>query len=326
MRSMITQVRVGAGVPAGGQYASHDRAEASIALAEPEPANARTPLDPKVAMRFAHQVAAGKAARFMIYDNETLDDITQNAVLSVLGSMSRDRVNGLTGGLIANAVHHAISAAISERTGVHRPEDVKALRLLEAQVEAFTHEHGREPSAHERDELAQRIRDAWPDPRHRPLRGYQARVIHEVLAQSRDAQNLAGGVDPAEEHDGSEALRELEEELNTGYISKDLARLRLWNAIAKAEGLPLINRRLPPGTNASKCIRAVTAAGGPLAVAKQYVSNGEITPQVEALLYPFDIRSRDDAIDIARLLVSRGNAALMLWKAATNAAAHPKVY
>lgn len=274
-------------------------------------------------MRFAQNVAAGKAARFRIYDSSSYDDIAQDALLSVLTSLSRDSVDGLTGGLIANAVAHAMTTAISERTGVHRPENVKALKMLEAQVEAFTHEHGREPSSRERNELARQIRENWPDPRHRPLVGYQARVIHEVLQQSRDALQVRGGVDPADEHDGAGHLKQLDEDVAAGLVTKELARMRLWNAVAKAEGLPLVSRQLPAGTTVMKCVRAVTAGGGAFVVAKGYMETEVRTPHVDALLALFDIRCRQDAIDIARMLVSRGGVAELLWKSATMAASRP---
>ncbi|RZT66497.1 hypothetical protein EV140_0037 [Microcella alkaliphila] len=173
----------------------------------------------------------------------------------------------------------------------------------------------------ERNELALQIRDNWPDPRHRPHNAYQARVIQEARHQSRDAHLETGGVDPAELIDDGEDLRHLIEMVEDGSVTKEVVRLRLWNAVARQEGVPLINRRLPAGTDATKNIRAVSAAGGPLAIARRFVLTEELTPEVEALLYPFHIRLSRDALDIARLLVSRGSAGEVLWQAATFAAA-----
>lgn len=321
-RHPSSQPRVAAGVPTGGEFTDHDRAEDSVSLAAPERITARTPLDPKAALQFAEQVIAGKATRFRIYDQSTRDDIAQDSVLSVLTTMSNGRADGLTGGLLANAVKHAMTTAISERTGVHRNEDVRALRMLDAQIEAFTHEQGREPTSRERNELARQIRDSWPDPRHRPLKGYQARVIQEVIHQSLDAQQLAGGVDPADECDDAYALRQLDDDVAFGRVSKDQAMLRLWNVVAKEEGAAVARRRLPPGTNVRKYKRTITAAGGPLEIARRYVLTGEYTPEVEAMLYPFDVLDRRQALDVARLLASRGSAAVLLWKSAALVSEH----
>lgn len=295
---------------------------AALSLTTAEQVIAHTLLDSEVALRFAERLVAGQADGLHLYRESTREDITQDAVLSALTSVSNNRADGLTEGLIANAVSHAMSAAFSEETGVRRTEGVNALRMLDERVEVFVHEQGREPTMRERNELARQIRDNWPDPRHRPLNGYQARVIQGPRHQTRDARLETGGVDPAEVIDDGEDLRHLLDMVEEGSLTKEVARLRLWNAVARQEGVPLINRRLPAATNAAQNIRAVSAAGGPLAIAQRFIQTEELTPEVEALLYPFDIRLSRDALDIARLLVSRGSAGGVLWQAATFAAAH----
>ncbi|RZT66496.1 hypothetical protein EV140_0036 [Microcella alkaliphila] len=97
-------------------------------------------MDPEAALRFAEQLVASKTARFRMSDESIRDDIAQDAVLSALTSVSNNRAEGLTEGLIASAVRRAMSAAISEQGGARWPEGVKALRMLDEQVEAFARE------------------------------------------------------------------------------------------------------------------------------------------------------------------------------------------
>ena len=74
-------------------------------------------------------------------------------------------------------------------------------------------------------------------------------------------------------------------------------------------------------SDARKNIRTVHAAGGPLAVARQYVLTRKHTEELEALMYPFMDPGPKEAFEIAQFLASRGSAAAMLWKSATVAAA-----
>lgn len=320
-RKTTSRPRVTAGVPKGGEFTSRNRAEDALSLTTAATGTAHTPLAPEAALRFAERLVEGKSALFHMHDDSARDDITQNAVLSALTSASNNGADGLTEGLIANAVSRAMTAAISEQIGMRRPEDVKALRMLETQVEVFIHEQDRELTMRERNGLARQLQDNWPDPRRRPLAGYQARVIQEARHEPLHAHRETGGVDPAEVFDDGEDLRHLIEMVEDGSLTKEMARLRLWNAVARQEGAPLINRRLPADTDAAQNIRAVFAAGGPLAIAQRFILTEELTPEVDALLYPFDIRLSRDALDIARLLVSRGSAGEVLWQAATLAAA-----
>lgn len=320
-RNSAARLRVATGVPTGGEFASRDRAEASIGLTEPTPVTARTPLEPHAALRFAEQVIAGKATRYRIYDNSVRDDIAQTALLSVLTSLNNKRVDGLTGGLIANAVNHAMAAAVAERTGVKRPEDIKALKMLDARIEQLTQELGREPTHQERDEIARQIREKWEDPRHRPLKGYQSRVQLEDVDESDDALQVTA-TDNSEtdgDDDDSYDLRQLDAELDAGAISKEDATLRLWCAVARTEGLPPVQRRIDRSIVARNS-RAIRRAGGAHIIAEHYLATGIRTKELEGILHLFDIRNDNDVDNIAELLASRGPAAEHLWKSAALAA------
>lgn len=311
---MVLQARVPAGIPTGGRFAAHDRDADTVTLDAPaEPITATTIVDPGAALRIAAEHARSHARRYL-FSAEDRDDIAQTAILSVLTSRNNRRVTGLTPGLITNAVSHAVSATIMDRTHVTRHEDARAMTKFNERLEALTQQLGREPTRAEQRHIAESIRAGWKDPRHRPRIDFHSQPEIDDIDQHRgEVESIPSPAEP--ERDERDELADLVE---SGAVDKELARRRLWNTVARAEGLPLVGRTSP--AEAKGLRRKVVAAGGVSDMARRLLA-GELPPaDVLRLMAPFHIDSADDARAIAEHLVARDKLAQRLWDSALDAA------
>lgn len=314
MRDMTAQRRVSAGVPTGGQFASRDRDADTVTLAH---ATATSTLSPADALRAARLQARNHAGRLVIstFDRE---DIAQDALLSVITSRANERVHGLSPGLITNAVRHAVAAAVMQRTATLRHEDAKAMKQFRHQEEQLAQSLGREPGVRELDDLADRIRDTWPNPRHKPRAHFHRppNVVPYAGAVRTEANSIATppDVEPTE-------LDEFADRVESGAIAVAEAKRRLWDAVARAEALPFTRRQIRSAASVRTLRRKLLAGGGAAKIAADYVLNGQLTEQTMQLLEPFDVApaDRDRIAALTSHLASRGRIAQRLWDAALDA-------
>ena len=99
------------------------------------------------------------------------------------------------------------------------------------------------------------------------------------------------------------------------------AKRRLWNAVAKAEALPLVTRSTHTPTEVRTLRRKLLAGGGAAQIAADYVRTGVLTEQTMQLLEPFDVQPAETAriASLADHLACRGRIAQRLWDAALDA-------
>lgn len=310
---MVKQARVPAGIPTGGRFASHDRSADTVTLAAPAEPTATTIIDPRTALRIAAEHAKKHSRRYL-FSADDRDDIAQTAILSVLTSRGNQRVTGLTPGLITNAVHHATAATIMTRTHISRHEDARAMTKFNEQLEALTQQLGREPTRAEQRHIAEQIRASWKDPRHRPRIDFHTQPeIDDIDKHRSEIESIPSPAEP--ERDERDDLADLVE---SGAVDRELARKRLWNTVAKAEGLPLVGRVDP--ANAPAARRKVIAGGGAAVMARRLLEGDLSGSDIVRLMAPFDVRAPDDARAIAEHLVARGRLAQRLWDSALDTA------
>ena len=326
---MDAKTRVPRGVSTGGQFVERERDEATISLspmssgAPSAPRKSTDVITPRDAIALAARFAAAQAGKYLITGRADLEDIAQSALLSVWNSAHRGKVDGLTGGLISNAVGHAVTRAVMERTGVTRHEDGQARTKLRKQLDDFVHANSREPTETEVDRMAEKIRDTWSDPRHKPRVGFHQGAAPQSLEDPETAKEAA--VIPAPVEPERDSIEDLANQMDFGLADKKRARLRLWNAIARTEGLPPVKRTGKHRT-ARVMRKAIDAVGGLDYVVQQYRRTGQLTPTAEAMFEPFDVFDEHSRRLVADYFASRRPLAEKLWEAAADSARNPGIY
>jgi hypothetical protein len=312
-------VRVRSGVPAGGQFDSHVRAESDVSLGGPVPdAKATTPLTDSEAIAVS-MYAARAFARNGNTPWQDLEDIAQNSLMSVLVSVKNERASHVTPGLLANAARQQYARSINAKLG-KRHEDARAAAKLKIDVSTIEQAEGRHLTAQEIDVLAKEIRDTWPNPRHRPIEGFQ----HQ--AQIFSSEEITGLEDlPADQFghiEDSTAAGILAEQVEDGVVSAAAARGLLWNAMTENWDVPPVKRELS-AADAKRAREILNFNGGFHSVLAGYLANGSATPEVRALFAPFGRISVAERTQIANVFAARPATAEKIWVAALGFAVKP---
>jgi len=116
--------RVRSGVPAGGQFVAHERAEDAITLVpdlEQRQPPRHDPISPTDAMTLAKSFAQAQSSLYGIARHD-IDDIAQDVVPSML-EQRRATANPFTRNLVRTAVRHAAWAAERAQLGRVRHEE-----------------------------------------------------------------------------------------------------------------------------------------------------------------------------------------------------------
>lgn len=313
MTTLQQQPRVSRGVPQGGQFATTGHRDADVTLTEPGRSTVRELTGDQLAAEAL--LAAQHHVRVSGLRYHDPKDIAQDTIVTVLEARRRnpDKVV-VTGGYVSQIAsgHVAIAAR-----GTLRAEDRKAMGILTARVSDYEAETGRRMSPKEQDALAARIRDEWPDSRHKPRKDFVQ--LAAVRTRSLDAPSgRSFRMEDASLADTLEASQQPRSVAADSLTAKALhaigdgerrtptrtgiaaGRKLAWDALAQSMDAPPAT----PGTLSARQARAhhstVTAAGGALHVARQYQSDGD-HPAAQAFFAPFgdpDARGRDAVCDV----------------------------
>jgi uncharacterized protein YbaA (DUF1428 family) len=302
----------------GGRYASHDRTESSVSL-RPDLAEATSeePLNGAEALSVA-RVLARHALRRSKLGSHLVDDIAQDSLTSVINSRTRGTVGALTPGLIANATRQAVSHHLSTINGV-RHEEFKARQKLDGQVDDLSQELGRGLTDAEIDVMAERIRDTWHDPRHKPAVGFQKKFTEVDLdGEGSEAYDM---VAPQFRSAGGERSHRLADDIESGAVDKTQARRGAWNAIAGDLGLPEVTAGSITESRARKYVAVIgDRVNGALDVATDFLDGVAEHNAAEALFAPFGYVDGHERNAIAHTLVTRPQFAHRLWRSALDGA------
>lgn len=309
------QARVDAGVPAGGQFTTSQRAEAGIALDDPadldgladaflaaadsDDAAERAAVEEAISNAYdsARHWEARKGVRERSRGVVEVDDIAQEALLAVL----ERQANGGTVHDVKGYMHTS-AWGIANQAGntAVRQENRKALKLFNTEVDRRVAALGRPLTSVEQDQIAADIRENWHDPRRKPsvdFRRYAGQM--EVSMDAQESADAAGYLTPAstlgrpgednpfEVRPGSALDRALDAVEGHAGDRRD-ARRMLWNALAEnSDGAPMVDA----GTLSQRKVTAARAVmkshrGGVAGAIRDY-ENGRTNQAVDALFAPW---------------------------------------
>lgn len=242
--SVADRSRVKRGVFGAGRFMTEEGHDSEVGLNRDvlQTATARTPLDGPEALVVARYHANIYTGRYRL--RGVAEDIAQTAILSVQETIAnkKNKTKDMTPGLLTAAAKNAALAEMTRRNGLKRHEDVKAREMLDAEtsfIEAVDH---REATPDEINEIAERIRNEWHDPRHRPTVGFQhlhpVGLFGDTPEEALD-QPVAGGAP-----DGRSEADLVADQVETGNVVGAEAVGRAWNALAREWGVPSVK----PGT------------------------------------------------------------------------------
>ena len=156
----------------GGRYAGRKRAPSSVALNPVPTAKPDTPLTDREASAVAYAQALMAAGRYL--SREDIEDVAQDAILSVLKSVRTGTVTAMTPGLLTKSVRYAVAANLGVKNGI-RHTDHLTRGILDLKIDAAIQDLGRMLHDPEIDNMAAVVRDAGKDPRRKAVIGYQIR-------------------------------------------------------------------------------------------------------------------------------------------------------
>jgi len=261
------------------------------------------------------------------------DDMVQDTLAAALTNqhnsngrtvLTRPYVRAIASGIVAQAAR-----------GRLRAEDRKAIGMFTKQLTDAETELDRNLTGTEQDELASRIRDEWPDPRHRPSVDFvalaQVRVLSlNVIAHNPDGRDqtrsLADTVSdsPAFSTDLNVDDMSVDPETPTGQVLSGARANRAqnradgWGLYAGLAGLPLATPGHVRPRTATAARVSMADAGGVCAAARTW-QHGETSVATEALFAPFAGLTDAARDDIADGLLGRAAYAEELWGAALSA-------
>lgn len=324
------QSRQPAGVPVGGQFATTARTEASTVLLDPASTShadeAILELSEMELLAAARQSVRTHAFRQGVrFVGE--EDMVQETIEKVL---HYKRNNGQV--VITRPYVHTVGAGIVAQAarGRLRAEDRKAIGIFNARVGQLEEEMGRKLTSAEQDTLAAKIREDWPDPRHRPSVDFVA--LAQVRVLSLDATQ---GSDDDEGRTLAETLSEsgalattldaddlaVDPETLAGQVlsgeraNKAQNRADAWDIYASMSNLPLAQPKAVSPRHATAARVQIAQAGGVCEAARTW-QQGESTPATEALFSPFGPLDEGARDDVAEALLERSAYAEELWAAA----------
>lgn len=241
--------RVQKGIPTGGQFAATLHAEPTLSLAA-ERLGEFTDAEEFVAIAYS---SAETWSRRYDLDRKTIinskEDVAQETMLRTLEALNRgNKINDFRQFVTSTAANVTVRATET----VFRAEDRRAYRIFEEQREAIENELGRRMTQREKDDLDQKVRDEWHDPRHKPSKDFR---IARTFDRSLDAPHGADGgvestlgatlVNPEQSGHyiapGSYMDRAHNAMEETGAAHKAEMKRLAWNAIAEDTGIPMSN-------------------------------------------------------------------------------------
>lgn len=274
----------------GGQFAARSRDESGIILVGDQTAveiSPTTVLSSASAMAVARLFAREHGSRNDVpqqYD----EDIAQDALLSLLISLKNEGITGLTSGLISSAVRNSIATAWGKKTGT-RHEDWSGLQEFERERDLQEAELGRELNLDERDELADTIRMAWPNPKHRPRTGFhQPNPIFVSLSDERIAGQVGSIAAKIYDAETAERPEFLLDRFTGGEISRAEAQRLAWNELADDWDVPEASHASVSKAGARRARRWIANhPGGVAEISRRYLQNGIVTGASGAMFSPF---------------------------------------
>ena len=318
MSATQTTIRTPKGVPTGGEYATHNRPEATVVLSgktkiekvyPAKPANGLTDVE-----ILEHAVRLARSASFNKgISREDAEDIAQEAVLQVLKTKKDNGNLPVQGGYIRVVTRGLVSKRMDTHT---RHEDSEAFKKWKFEVEFMENAEGRHLTTEELDSIAKDIRDNWKNDRHRPSVGFQHET--KVIAMDAVGAGFAGNIAHIvnADADGSEIGHDLADALAKGEIAKETAKRQLWNVLAEDNGAShavansLTEREVKAAAKDVGADRAVE-------VARNFANGTTTTAEENALFAPFGMNLTDSAKRrIARTIAARPEVGHRLWKSA----------
>lgn len=323
------QPRQPAGVPVGGQFAATARAEIGTCLLDPAAAShadeAIVELSETELLAAARQSVRTHAFRQGVrFVGE--DDMVQETIEKVL---TYKKNNGQV--VVTRPYVHTVATGIVAQAarGRLRAEDRKAIGILNARVGQLEEEMGRKLTSAEQDQLAAKIREDWPDPRHRPSVDFvalaQVRVLSLDATQGSDdegrtlAETLSESGALATTLDADDLAVDpdtLAGQVLSGERSDKVRnRADAWDIYASMGGLPTAVPKAVSPRHASAARVHIAQAGGVCAAARTW-QQGESTPATEALFSPFGPLDEGGRDQVAEALLGRSAFAEELWGSA----------
>ena len=328
------QSRQPTGVPIGGQYATTTRQEATDvdlgALLAPDKASHA---DEAIVELTTTQLLAAATAAVRAHSYKAnvrfvgQDDMVQETIEAVLRYKRNNGQIVLTRPYVRVVAAGVVAIAVRGRL---RAEDRKAIGIFTKKVTDLETELGRNLSGTEKDQVASRIRDEWPDPRHRPSVDFvalaQVRVLSLDQSSNDDGRTLGDTVadHSAFSTDLNADDMSVDPQTPAGQVlsgvraDKSQNRADAWELYAGLTGLPFASPRQVTPRAATAARVSMDTAGGVVNAAKTW-QHGETSPATDALFSPFkdiDDTGRDN---IADALVSRGAYAEEMWNSALSA-------
>ena len=216
-------------------------------------------------------------------------------------------------------------------------EDRAAIIQLGAWRAAYVTREGHAPSTRETNTEAERIRDEWRDPRHRPTKDFHLWAHGAMSAPasifSGDAEGDQTMIRPDmeartsfEEHpfsvdtEGVSWMEVAESCIGRGEFSEGNrrdARTFLFAGLAQAQGVPVPTAGHLSKASLAQCRDALEAGGGIDEVIGDF-QMGRDTAAVEAMFRPWSGRpiSHSDRVGIVGVLQSRRGAEADMWESA----------
>ncbi|WP_167047522.1 hypothetical protein [Salinibacterium sp. ZJ454] len=268
-------------------------------------------LSPQDARALAYGSALNRIGRSGLNSRDA-DDIAQEAIFDLLKHPPKNGSPAFTPGLVVTSVKNKLAMALNERNNI-RPEDARARRDLIDVVVSEESILGRALVRREVDDIAQRIRDNWHDPRHRPTENFHRDRSHlSIDDETTGVMELPGTTQPVREPVGMLYL------LESGRINRAAAKRAVWNEVAAGfEVLPVTPQSISD-TEARRARAELDARGGAAAAASNWLAGAE---PAGTLFTPWTDISEDAAHDIAVFLISRPNIAAAMWRSALETAA-----
>lgn len=320
--------RVPKGIPTGGQFAATAHAEPTLSLAA-ERLEEFTDVEEFVSI--AYTSAAHWRRRYNQQDKSIIvdeDDIAQETMLRALEALDRgNKITDFKQMVTSTAANVTVRATETK----FRAEDRKAYRIFEAEREVIEAQIGRQMTQREKDDLDQKVRDEWHDPRHKPSKDFR---IARTFDRSLDAPHGAdGGVESTlgatlvnPEQSGhyikpdsymDRAHTAMEE---TGAAHKAEMKRLAWNAIAEGTQVPMSN----PGSLSQRQVTKQRGVmdkheGGLMGACRDWSADRE-NEATAALFAPFgemDFEDQERVVTMLEGFEARGEGrAQVMWESA----------
>lgn len=311
--------RVAAGVRTGGRFAPQRRDESDLRLSPFAPdaeGISRALVTPAAAIEYANLHAKNRNNRTPLR-MLPWEDIAQEALTSVRTSVKNGRAAGFTPGLISAAVSQKVAAAINTKEQI-RHEDAKASQMLRQAVDIEQEMLGRDLTSREITGLADRIRDSWEIPSHRPKKEFHRRFIEIPLDRmfGSDILETSMRAHAAPHVDERSPASKLASDVESGTVTKAAGRALAWNALADIWDVPRVSQT-QTAQQVKTGQKVIEFNGGLTTVVNTYLTDRVLTPEAQAVFAPFGTPNSEGRRAIANELSARPLVAERLWRSAS---------